>query len=468
MSRNTGRSPSQERRPQGAVELISTPLRLLILITLLITAGGVAWSCLARIPVYVNGVSYLLDLGDVDALPTQTEGAIYYQFSASTLIAKPLYKRLYQLIKSPEAIGNKEITKLAREILLTSTIGPKLSVNSPYAGLIPEGQVLAWIDSPQDRNNLQAKFLAFDQSQREFINMQREGKKLSNRIDAKITILRKQLSAESSYLKGIESLLRDGFASKANVLSQRTRVDAIEAEILTQQQELITTSQKVLEAQAAQQEALLSLRKELNNYVGRSFLFAERPLFIVDIVAPQASRVREQDNVLNVSAEAPRRLPDHIPGYLSQSDAEQVSRGMEILVTPVGMDRTQFGGIIGTVADVAPLPSSADQIAERTGSTAVAQQISSMIPDPVRVDLVLQRNPQDHEPNHSGFRWSSPGKPPFGLSPGNQLSLQITTQRVQPISLLIPSLLRLSGASPPNIPPQRLHRVHHPSSGEAP
>lgn len=120
---------------------------------------------------------------------------------------------------------------------------------------------------------------------------------------------------------------------------------------------------------------------------------------------------------------------------------------------------------MGQVIDVSPLPATVDQIAERSGSQAEAQTLTSLIPEPVRVDLKLQRDPKDREPRHGGYRWSSPGTPPFAITAGTLQTLQITAQRVRPISLLIPSLTRLTGASPPVISPQRLRSNRNPGGG---
>lgn len=451
--------PSSTKRwpPQNAVELISPPLRLAILITLLITAGGIAWACLARIPIYVNGIAYLLWMGDIDGIPALTEGTVHYQFSSTQLIRRPLFSRLYRLIHDDsESADDTETTGLAREVLATHASGPKLALNTPYAGEVPKGQLLAWIDSPLDRNNLRNKLLFYDQARQTTLLEQLEARRLSIKINVKLALLGRQLAAETAFLNSIEGLRSKGYASMVNVLAQRSKVDSISAEIISQQQELVSNDQRALQAQALQRQALVDLRTELSSYAGRAFVFAEKPLYIVDLVIPQAAHIKLQEDVMNVANEKPGGLPDGIPGYLSQSDAEQVSPGMEVLVTPVGMDRAQFGGIIGKVADVSPLPSDLDQIAERTGSKAIAQEVTSLVQNPMRVDLVLQRNPQDREPRHGGFRWSSPGTPPFALILGNQLSLQITAQRIRPISLLIPSLLRLTGASPPTPAPRRL------------
>jgi hypothetical protein len=445
------KSPHPSSR-HGAVELISTPLRIAILITLMITLGGVAWSCLARIPIYVNGVAYLLRLGNIGALQALTDGQIHYQFSASVLIRKPLFQRLYQLSKDADSINDQQALATTRELLAMRPGGPRLDVNALYSGQVPEGQVLAWIDSPLNRSALEQTLLNYDQSSRELVSQRIVLKRINNKIGAKISILKKQLSSETEYLNSIRSLLSTGYASKANVLSQEAKVNSIEADILSQQEQIATNGQKDMEAETDLQKAMVNLRTELNDFISRSFIFATSPLYIVDINSPQASQVNNLDTVLHISTQQLSRLPDRIPGYLSQSDAEQISRGMPLLVTPVGLDRAQFGGIVGTVVDVNRLPSNLYQVAERIGSLAIAQEVTALIPDPVRVDIALQRDRKDREPNHGGYRWSSPGSPPFALAPGNQLTLQITAQRVRPISLLFPFLMRLTGESPPTMP----------------
>ncbi len=439
----------------GAVELISAPLRLAIAIALLITGGGVAWTCLARIPVYVNGTAYMIRLGDIGGLAALTDGQIHYQFSASQLIRRPLFERLYALIQTPKALSGEQATTLSRELLNTRPAGPRLDVSRTYPGLVPQGQLLAWIDSPLDRNNLESSLQSYDQANRDLSSQQAELTKLSKKINLKLQLLKQQLKSETDYLNDINSLFKIHYASRANVLAQKSKVDDIKTNIISEQEELTANAQKAIEAQTTLQQALVNLQTQLNDYVARNFIFATSPLYIVDITTPQFGLARRLDNVLHISNQKLNYLPAHVPGFLSQSDANQVSRGMKVMLTPVGMDRAQFGGIVGTVRHVSTLPSNLDQIAERSGSLAIAQEVTSMIPDPVRVDLSLERNPRDREPNHGGFRWSSPGSPPFAIGVGGQLSLQVTTQRIRPISLLIPFVLKVSGASPPSIPPQQ-------------
>jgi hypothetical protein len=458
---NTMKSASQsEKRPRdAAVELVSPSLRLSVLATLFITMGVVGWACFARIPIYVNGVAYLLELGAIKNIPALTEGEVYYQFSATTLVDTQLFRRLYRLTRGTSTVNEAELTTVARELLETHPSGPKVSVSNPYAGLIPAGQVLAWINSPMERISLREKLLTFEQSQRSLISEQSELRRQNNKFNRKIKILRNQLADESTYLSAITDLREEGYASKVNVLAQRNRVIDIEASILSEQQALATNQQRLFESQTNLRIAFESLRREFDQIVNRCFIFADRPLYIVDLIIPQGDTVKSQHDVLNYSTQKPGIMMSLIPGYLDISDADQVAPGMSALVTPVGMERAQFGGIMGSVIDVSPTASTRDQIADRVGSLAVAEQVSTMIQDPIRVNLELKRDTSSREPNHGGYRWSSSSTPPYALRKGIQLNLQITTQRVRPISLLIPSLLKLSGVSPPNIPPQHVRQV---------
>ena len=466
MNNKTGPAePIQSRRTPAAVELIATPLRFSIIISLLISLSGIAWACFARIPIYVNGISYMLALGNVDAINTNTEGRIYYQFSASQLIDKPLFRRLYQITQDQKAIDKSEIPEIAKELLATRVSGPRLELNKIYDKLVPPGRVLAWVDSLANRNHLNERLLSYNQGSVVLANKGEELKQINKKINAKLSILRQQVDSEKEYLDKISSLFKTGYASRENVLRQKARVDDIRTTIISYMQEIADNDQKQIENEMSKQQALISLRSDLIEFIDGSFLFAKTPLYIVDMNSSQYSLVRAEDTVMRVSATKLSELPDQIPGYLSQSDAQQISTGMAVLVTPMGMDRAQFGGIIGKVHKVNILPSSLQQIAERIGSLAIAKEVSTMIPNPVRVDLILQRDPHDKEPNHRGFRWSSPGSPPFPISTGSQLNLQITAQRVSPISLLIPFMLKSSGVSPPSSSPRRQQAIEAATQG---
>ena len=164
--------------------------------------------------------------------------------------------------------------------------------------------------------------------------------------------------------------------------------------------------------------------------------------------------MRPKDPVLRVSRESALRLPEVIPGFLTQQAAQQVRPGMKVLATPIGMSRAQYGGMLAEVVHVRRLPSSITQIRENVGSEGVANELTTLIPQPTHIVIELDTDSSTQDSTKEGIKWSSSGQIPYPIRQGDLLSIQITTQRVRPISLLIPWLRKFSGTSAPMLTPE--------------
>ena len=119
------------------------------------------------------------------------------------------------------------------------------------------------------------------------------------------------------------------------------------------------------------------------------------------------------------------------------------------------MSQAQYGGLVAKVKNVAVLPDSLTDIRQSLGSEGEANEISNLIPEPILITIQLEEDPKNNDTNKEGLKWSSAGRIPYPVREGDLLSLQITTQTVRPISLLIPWLRQFSGTSAPMLSPQR-------------
>jgi HlyD family secretion protein len=141
--------------------------------------------------------------------------------------------------------------------------------------------------------------------------------------------------------------------------------------------------------------------------------------------------------------------PVSVPIFLAPSDATQVFPGMRVLATPAGLDRAQYGGIVGQVRWVARLPSTPAEVAARVGLPGVAQLIEKQVGVPTEAVIALERVRDNSSPGFSGgYRWSTKGQPPYPIKPGDVLEVEITTRRVRPIDLVLPFLKKTFGFSP--------------------
>ena len=442
-------------RENPSIRLMSSPLRAAIVITLLISSGGLLWACLARIPIYVDGFALMLRSGNNRLLLSRTEGELNHNFSPMGSGVWPGDRELFAISRRNEEISSEHAAALAQQVLSLVTSAQPHDAGSPINRKIPEGTLLSWVDAPNERAALLNRLNAYQLSQKTLESTTRELEDIDQRLRQKIVLLQRQVATQSDFLQTIRELNARGYASRAKVLLQQTRVDDIRSEVISHEERLAANNAQLLQAEVAAKKDGAELVKALRNFSDRNLIFAEHELFITGVLAPHLTQVRDKDAVLRVSRQSPGRLPEQVPGFLSQESAQQVRPGMNVLATPSGMSRAQYGGILAQVVEMDVLPSSAIQLRQALGSEGAADELLNLIPDPIQVTVRLQPDPATTGTNKGGLKWSSTGKLPYPVRQGDLMSMQITTQKVRPISLLIPWLRQLSGASAPMLKPKR-------------
>lgn len=438
----------------SSVRLISSPLRAAIAITIFISVGGLLWACFAKIPIYVDGFAILLRSGNNRRLHSHAEGELNHNFNSDGVTPSQLDKDLYAISHLGQKMDSSKSARLAEQVLVMTSQRERSQAGTDTDKLLSRGTLLSWIDSPSERANLSDSLNYYRLTEKARISTAKELSAIDLRLQQKITLLGQELQTQTDFLETIKTLGSRGYASKVKVLDQQTKVDAILSEILSHQERLAANKAQLLQAEIAAETASTDLVKELRTYAGNNLIFAEHDLYISGILAPNLTQVRPKDPVLRVSRESALRLPEVIPGFLTQQAAQQVRPGMKVLATPIGMSRAQYGGMLAEVVHVRRLPSSITQIRENVGSEGVANELTTLIPQPTHIVIELDTDSSTQDSTKEGIKWSSSGQIPYPIRQGDLLSIQITTQRVRPISLLIPWLRKFSGASAPMLTPE--------------
>ena len=442
-----------------SVRLISSPLRAAIIITLLISTGGLLWACFAKVPIYVDGFGLMIRRGNNRRLLSLTEGELHHNFNANGVVASERNRELFEISELGITKTAAQTAELAQQVLAL-TDSPKLDRTGALSKeKIARGSLLSWVEAPAQWAALQDSLDAYQLSEKTLRLTEQELTAIDLALKKKINLLENEVETQTEFLETIRQLNARGYASRAKYLSQQTRVDAIRSEVLSHQERLAVNQAQLLQSRIAVDSAETELVKALRTYADYSLIFAKHDLFITDVLAPHLSEVRQNDAVLRVSRQALNKLPEQIPGFLSQAAAQQVRPGMKVLATPTGMSQAQYGGLVAKVTSVEVLPASLTEIRQSLGSEGEASEISNLIPQPILVTIQLEKDPKTNDSNKEGLKWSSAGRIPYPVREGDLLSLQITTQTVRPISLLIPWLRQFSGTSAPMLTPQ---------SGEAP
>jgi HlyD family secretion protein len=120
------------------------------------------------------------------------------------------------------------------------------------------------------------------------------------------------------------------------------------------------------------------------------------------------------------------------------------------LVTPSGVSRAQYGGIIASVERVDTSPSSLEEITAQTGIKEVGRLVNTSQSVPFRVVIKLQKVQKDQSKacnasTQECYRWNSGEEPPFPTRLGNTVNVQVTTDTQTPVQLVIPVLRKFLG-----------------------
>ena len=126
--------------------------------------------------------------------------------------------------------------------------------------------------------------------------------------------------------------------------------------------------------------------------------------------------------------------------YIPSTEAPQVERGMEVLVSPITVRREEFGAIRGVVETLSQFPVSLDGMVAELQNRELARMFSEDgAPYSGRVTLV--RDPA----TASGFAWTSPKGADTTLSSGMLATVEVRTDAQRPITMVIPAIREFFG-----------------------
>jgi hypothetical protein len=427
----------------GPITLLSPPLKATVALGVLIALGGGLWATLARIPLTVEGTGVLLPVGAIATTVSPSSGVAQLMFDQPSAAWQ---QQALEFQQSPGSFNDHAVAQLARSILLASespqpqalTAGPSKQLPHYHRGKqIARGQLLVWVQGAEQRASLSSALNQLERSLRASEAQQRN-------ITAQQNVLRRELKSRSSYLASMKKLEAKGFVSRTSILDEQATVDGIGSQINSNANQIIALARD-------RDQAYQALRSQLASLVQQQLIFAPRELYIDQVLFQNGEAVSRGHELLKHSHQ-PLIDPSLVPVFLSSKEMAQVRPGMKALVTPDGYKRAEVGGIRAQVVYKELLPGNLETVTDRIGVRSLAQQIVTQEPSPTLVKVKLERNQGKVVTNSGGYLWSSGANLPFAPAPGGLLNVQITTRLVHPIDLVLPSLKRWFGLTPPDVP----------------
>lgn len=429
----------------GPITLLTPPIRAAIAMGVVLVATGVGWSAMARIPITVNAVGALLPVSTINTIPSRAEGKAIWSFNQEP---KEWHQSAFAFSIRPEEFNSEQVVEIADKLLQDSDdtasgndiVGQNSSTqfveqqSSLLGTKLPMGRLILWIQSNSIEQRLSVALMQWKSLQDTTI------KKIDN-LKAEINALKIELNSRNQILANMRGIGTDVF-SVERLLNEQSNIDSLKAQILNIKSQILALDQD-------KTNGYLNLKNTLSDVVDDELIFAEEPLYLYQVIPNNAEEVTAGEIVLKVSPDLVKS-PSLVPVFVDNADKSSVAAGMPALVTPVGFNRTEYGGIKGQVASVAPVPSTIDGMEARVGVKSIATSIETSMVAPTLVILKLEKSNSQGVINSGGYRWSTSTDLPFKPREGSKINVEITTRYVSPLSLVLPAMKKFFGFSPPD------------------
>ena len=428
----------------GPITLLTPPLRAAIGMGFVLVAAGLGWSAMARIPITVNAVGALLPVSTINTIPSRAEGKAIWSFNQEP---RDWHQSAFAFSIKPEAFNPEQVVELAENLLKDSdstTSVDSIDVQSSSTKFIekqssllgtqlPKGRLILWVQSNSIEQRLTVALMKWR-------SLQDSNSKKTDNLKTEIKTLKSELISRNQMLAKMRGIGTDVFSADT-LLDEQSEIDNLKAKILNVESKILALDQE-------KTNGYLDLKNMLSDVVDDELIFAEESLYLYQVIPNDSEEVMAGEIVLKVSPDLVKS-PSLVPVFVDNTDKGSVSAGMSALVTPVGFNRTEYGGIKGQVASVAPVPSTVDGMEARVGVKSIASSIETSMVAPTLVILKLEKSNSQKVLNSGGYQWSTSTDLPFKPREGSKINVEITTRYVSPISLVLPAVKKFFGFSPP-------------------
>ena len=392
--------------------ITSPRLWILVAAAATVTAAFVAWGALGTIPLTVRGTGLLIEGTMVVAAEAPLDGRIaevrvrqgdrVSQGDVLAIVANPALEAQLQDARSAAVrLRDQDAAMGAAE---------EQSLAAAIAALDAREQ-----EASQRIEKAAAAAAAFSKS-----------------VETKRDLVRQGLLSEADLLGTVSTQLEiDRALSEGRNELRRIAADRADSGI-RHAQERQRRRNAIADADAAVRQAEARLDADRN-------VVAPRPGKVLQVLRGAGDVVRRGGSVAVISDVGDGSLRCY--AFFPLADGKRIAGAMPARVEPSVADRERFGVIAATVRDVEPMVGTRESLSRIINSPEVAQDIERRYGGIVSavLDLAVDQS------TPTGLRWSGGAGYPKPLVPGTICDVDVVTEEVAPIRLLLPWIKQVVG-----------------------
>jgi len=390
------------------------PPRLWLLVVGISTviAAFIAWGIFGRVPITVRGTGILIEGTMVVAAESPGDGRI------QEVRAKP-----GDMVTQGDVIAVVASPALETQFADAQAAAARLREQDVAMTATEETAIAAAVAALDAREQ---------ECRRRIERASMTAAEFSKAIETKRDLVRQGLLAEADLLGSINTQLEiERSLSEARNEEQRVAADRIDVAI-RHRQERQRRGNAVADADAAVRQLNARMSSERN-------VIAPRSGKVVQVGRGTGDVVRRGSSVAVVSDAGDGRLRCY--AFFPLSEGKRVRAEMPTRVEPSVADRERYGSIRGSVRDIEPVVGTSESLLRIINSPEMAQDIQRRYGGIVSAVIDLETDPA----TASGLRWSGRGNYPRPLTAGTLCEVDVVTEDVSPITLLLPWIKQAFG-----------------------
>ena len=392
--------------------IVSPRLWVLVAAAAAIVAAFTAWSVLGSIPLTVRGTGILI------------EGTMVVAAEA------PIDGRLLEVrVRSGDPVRQGDVLAVISNPALEAQLEDALA---SVARLRDQDAAMAAAEQGADALALAALDARDAEGRRRAAQAEETAAEFSRAIDTKRGLVRQGLLAESDLLGSANSRLEvERTLSEARNELQRVAAERAELAIRHRQE-------RQRRANAVADAAALVRQLEARLVMERSVV-SPRPGRVVQVMRAAGDLVRRGGSVAVVSDAGDGKLRCY--SFFPLADGKRVRAELAARVEPSIADRERYGVIRGSVREVEPVVGTRESLSRIINSPEVAQDIERRYGGIVSAVIDLGTDPS----TASGLSWTGGAGYPRPLPAGTLCEVDVVTENVAPISLMLPWIRHVFG-----------------------
>lgn len=465
--------------------LLSLPVRATTVAATSVTALGVLWACLAQVPVQVTGVASIAPDVQVSSATASVAGVLAYQVSGVgpnrlSMAQRQRNQKIasywaedWDLKLDGSRLNALALTALSpvegQELVMPEAVESGQSIDNlkwnaeAYRRLFFTGNtVIARIDNTLAMQQLDSvrvttlpklqinQSIVGDRAQRA-----NQYESIGQLLNSQGGRSRQELQAREDLFQRLRSLWTKGYVSTTELLQEQALVNNLRYQVLQIDRDRANAEfnradqrTQVNQTRLNSRETADQLQTALVDYIEKVYRFSPPSgIYIVSRSMRNGMEVKAGDELYTYSVDKPT-LPEVVPVFVDAATSQQLRVGMQVLVTPKGISRAQYGGIVGVVDQVGRIPLPPEGIAAFAGGRSLANTIQQNVANAYLVRVKLHQE----EPAYCQqmlslrcYRWSTRRRPPLPVRLGTLADAQINVQYRRPIEFVMPALRQALG-----------------------